>query len=166
MRYISAPWRDAYVRTVHTMKGCVLCRALKIGDDRKARILYRGRTCFIVLNKYPYVPGHLMIAPFRHLAVFERSNERLSAELADLLKLSLRVLKKTYAPQGFNIGMNLGRSAGAGVVDHYHLHVVPRWTGDSNFMPIVSRAKVVLEDLDTTFSRLVPHFQRMGRKGR
>ena len=107
-----------------------------------------------------------MIAPFRHTAAFERAPKPLTDEMADLLKLSLGVLKKAYRPQGFNIGMNLGRSAGAGVVDHFHLHVVPRWTGDSNFMPIVGGTKIVIEDLDATYARLAPLFRERRRARR
>lgn len=167
MQYISAPWRGRYVRQVPRKKGCIFCEAPRLGDDRASRILYRGRHNFIILNKFPYTPGHLMIAPYRHLAVFGRAPKEASDELADLLKLSLRVLKRAYKPQGFNAGMNLGRSAGAGVVDHYHLHVIPRWPGDSNFMPIVSQTRVVIEDLEMTYSRLAPLFEKeaAGRAG-
>jgi ATP adenylyltransferase len=142
------------------MKGCIFCDALKLGDDRKARILYRGKTHFIILNKFPYNPGHLMIAPYRHTAEIERTSPAASAELAELLKTAVRVLRAQYKPQGFNAGMNLGRSAGAGVTDHYHLHIVPRWTGDSNFMPLFGGTKIVIEDLDTTCERLSPLFEK------
>jgi ATP adenylyltransferase len=160
MKYISAPWRAKYVRQGPRKKGCVFCDAARLGDDRAARILYRGRHNFIILNKFPYTPGHLMIAPYRHLAVFSRAPKAASDELTDLLKLSLRVLGRAYRPQGFNAGMNFGRSAGAGVVDHYHLHVIPRWPGDSNFMPLVSQTRVVIEDLEMTYSKLAPLFAR------
>ncbi len=113
-----------------------------------------------MLNKYPYTPGHLMIAPYKHISSFERSKKETTDEMTDLLKLSLKVLKKNYQPHGFNTGMNLGRSAGAGVTDHFHLHVLPRWTGDSNFMPIVSRTKVIIEGLETTYERLFPLFEK------
>jgi ATP adenylyltransferase len=162
MEYISAPWREAYVKKVCRMRGCVFCRALRMKDDRAACILLRGRHNFIILNKFPYNPGHLMIAPYRHTASLERAPKETSDELAELLKLSLRVLKKSYRPQGFNAGLNLGRSAGAGVVHHYHLHVIPRWQGDSNFMPLVSRTRVVMEDLESAYRRLCPLFQRAG----
>lgn len=165
MKYIAAPWREAYVRNVDAQKGCVFCRAARCRDDGAARVLRRGRYAFVVLNKYPYLPGHLMIAPYKHLAVFERAPEALTDEMTTLLKLSLRALRKAYRPSGFNTGMNLGPSAGAGVAGHFHLHVVPRWTGDSNFMPVIGRTRIVLEDLDTTFARLRPLFSP-GRKGR
>jgi ATP adenylyltransferase len=164
MEYISAPWRGPYVRQVYRMRGCVFCRALKVRDDRSAHILHRGKYNFVLLNKFPYTPGHLMIAPFRHTASFDRVGKEASAEMASLLQLSLKILKKSVRPHGFNAGMNLGQSAGAGVVHHYHLHVIPRWHGDSNFMPLVSQTRVLIEDLDSTYDRLLPLFRREGRR--
>lgn len=160
MEYISAPWREEYVKKVCRMRGCIFCQALKIKNDKSAFILLRGKHNFIILNKFPYNPGHLMIAPFRHLASFDRAPKEASDEMADLLKVSLKVLRKNYRPHGFNAGMNLGRSAGAGVVDHYHLHVIPRWHGDSNFMPLVSQTRVLIEDLESTYERLRPLFHK------
>jgi len=163
MKYITAPWREEYVKSVCQMNECIFCQALKLKDDKKAFILYRGKHNFILLNKYPYTPGHLMIAPYNHIASFERTTKDSTDEMMDLLKISLKVLKKNYQPHGFNTGMNLGRSAGAGVVDHVHLHVLPRWTGDSNFMPIVGKTKVVIEGLRTSYDRLFPLFEREKR---
>jgi len=159
-RYITTPWRARYIRTAGRAKGCVLCNALKRRSDRKAYILHRGDAFFVILNKYPYTPGHLMIAPYRHTAAFERATPAEAAEMAELMQMALRVLRSRYRPDGFNIGMNLGRSAGAGVTEHYHLHVVPRWTGDSNFLPLVSGTRTVTEDLDTTYERLRPLFEK------
>ncbi len=130
MRYIAAPWRADYVRRGVAAKSCVFCEARKGRDDRGAGVLFRGRHHIVMLNKYPYTPGHLMIAPRRHVADFVEARPAERAELADLLQVALRVLGAAYGPQGFNTGMNLGASAGAGVAGHYHLHVVPRWTGD------------------------------------
>ena len=162
MRYMAAPWRSDYVRGVDkkTSAGCAFCRARALGDDRRARILHRGAQAFVIMNAYPYQSGHLMIAPLRHIAAFDRAPKALTDEMSDLVKMSLSVLKKAYRPQGFNVGMNLGRSAGAGIADHCHMHVVPRWRGDANFMPIVGRTKVVLEDLDATYDRLAPLFRK------
>lgn len=162
MRYIAAPWRGDYVRGVHKKPAarCVFCRAASLGDDRRARILLRGERAFVIMNAYPYQSGHVMIAPFPHTAAFARAPKALTDEMSDLLKLGLAVLEKAYRPQGFNVGMNLGRSAGAGVAEHFHLHIVPRWQGDSNFMPIVGRTKIVLEDLDATYDRLAPLFRK------
>ena len=146
------------------MERCVFCEAVKGRDDRRAGVLFRGRRNFVMLNKYPYTPGHLMIAPRRHLADFVAARPSERRELADLLQAALRILGAAYGPQGFNAGMNLGASAGAGVAGHYHLHVVPRWTGDSNFMPLVGATRVFIEDLDTTYKRLRPLFDEERRR--
>ncbi|MBN2409286.1 MAG: HIT domain-containing protein [Candidatus Aminicenantes bacterium] len=166
MEYITAPWRSDYVRSVCRLKGCIFCRALKLGDDRAAHILHRGKHNFVILNKFPYTPGHLMIAPFRHTAAFERASREANAELIGLLQLSLKTLKRAYHPHGFNAGINLGQSAGAGVVHHYHFHVIPRWHGDSNFMPLISGTRILTEDLECAYDRLLPLFQSDGRRPR
>jgi ATP adenylyltransferase len=160
MRYLTAPWRAEYVRKVLSLRRCIFCDALKAGNDRTAAVLFRGRRTFVMLNRYPYTPGHLMIAPFRHLADFTRARADEGAELFELLQVALRVLGRAYKPQGFNTGMNLGRSAGAGVTGHVHLHVIPRWTGDSNFMPLAGGTRVFIEDLEATYERLRPLFDR------
>lgn len=160
MEFIHAPWRKEYVRNLSKMSECIFCRALKMKNDKEAFILFRGQDNFVLLNKYPYTPGHLMIAPYKHLASFEKANKESTDEMTDILKLSLRILKEKYSPHGFNTGMNLGHSAGAGVADHFHLHLIPRWTGDSNFMPLVGKTKVVIEDIETTYDRLLPYFQK------
>ncbi|HOW84740.1 MAG TPA: HIT domain-containing protein [Candidatus Aminicenantes bacterium] len=165
MRYISATWRADYVRQAVPVKGCIFCQALKGRDDRATGLLLRGRRNFVMLNRYPYTPGHLMIAPRRHLADFAAAGPAERAELAELLRTALLVLRRAYGPQGFNAGMNLGASAGAGVAGHYHLHVVPRWTGDSNFMPLVGGTRVFIEDLDTTYRKLRPLFHPERRRG-
>ncbi len=167
MRYITAPWRADYVRKARHVKGCFFCDALAGGGRRGAGtpdILFRGRHNIIVLNKFPYTPGHLMIAPVRHLADFTRARPSEAAEMSELLQVALKVLAAAYEPQGFNTGMNLGRSAGAGVADHYHLHVIPRWTGDSNFMPLVAETRVFIEDLETARRRLFPLFEKERRR--
>ena len=140
------------------MKECIFCRALNVKDDKKSYILHRGDYNFIILNKYPYNPGHLMIAPFKHLDSIEKSEVKSAIEMTDLLRMTLSLLRKHYKPQGFNTGMNIGRCAGAGVVDHYHLHIIPRWVGDSNYMPIIGKTKIVIEDLHTTYDQLLPLF--------
>lgn len=159
-RYITTPWRERYIRTAGRAKDCVLCAALSRRSDRAARILFRGDAHFLILNKYPYTPGHLMIAPYRHTAAFERATPDEAAELARLAQMAMRVLRAHYRPDGFNAGMNLGRCAGAGVTEHYHLHIVPRWSGDSNFLPLVGGTRTFVEDLDTTYKRLRPLFEK------
>lgn len=159
MEYISAPWRAKYVKNAFKMKECIFCQVLKEKNDPENYILYRGTDNFIILNRYPYTPGHLMIAPYKHIDSCEKASNESCYEMMDLLKLSIKNLRQYYNPQGFNTGMNIGRSAGAGVADHYHLHVIPRWTGDSNFMPLIGQTKVVLESLDKTYNQLVGLFQ-------
>lgn len=154
MEYINAPWRARYVREIAKTKGCVFCRALELKDDTEAFILHRARHNFVILNKYPYTPGHLMIAPLQHLDSPEKASRAASHELWDIQVLCLKILRSHYRPQGFNMGMNLGKCAGAGITDHYHIHVIPRWPGDSNFMPLVGETRVVIETLETTFAQL------------
>ncbi|MGB9863898.1 MAG: HIT family protein [Candidatus Saccharicenans sp.] len=164
MKYIAAPWRRTYVQKSLKMKKCVFCEALKKKDDAETLILYRGEHNFIILNRFPYTNGHLMIAPYRHLAAFEKASRPVAEEATRLVQLVIRILKKCYAPHGFNVGLNLGHSAGAGVADHYHIHVVPRWTGDANFMPVIGETRVFCEDLLTTYQRLKPYFDREQKK--
>ena len=160
MEYITAPWREEYVKSVFKMKGCIFCHALKQEKDKECFVLYRGNHNFILLNKYPYTPGHLMIAPYKHLDSIELAEKKSSEEIMGLLKKCLGILREQYKPHGFNTGMNIGHSAGAGVADHYHLHIIPRWIGDSNFMPLVGKTKVVLRDLHSTYDQLLTHFQK------
>lgn len=164
MDYITAPWREEYVKEVFKMKECIFCRALEQKTDRECFILLRGKHNFVLLNKYPYNPGHLMIAPYKHLSSIELAESESSGEMMELLRKCLSILKKHYKPQGFNTGMNIGHSAGAGVADHYHMHIIPRWIGDSNFMPLVGKTKVVLNDLHTTYDDLLDHFQHEREK--
>jgi len=161
MKYMAAPWRADYVKKVSGIKECVFCLTQKSDNDKDVHILYRGRYNFIMLNKYPYNSGHLMIAPFSHCDSIEKADKYSSDEMMDLVKSTLSILREHYNPQGFNTGMNIGRSSGAGVESHYHLHIIPRWIGDSSFMPIIGKTKMVIEDLDTTYSDLKPIFTRI-----
>lgn len=160
MKYITAPWREEYVKKAAKMTECIFCLAIQSKEDRDAHILFRGDQNFIILNRYPYTPGHLMIAPYKHIDSIEKADKHMTDEMTDLLKLSLKILRQHYRPQGFNTGMNIGRSAGAGVADHYHLHVIPRWTGDSNFMPLIGQTKVVIEDVDSSYDKLADLFHK------
>jgi len=158
MKYITAPWREEYVKKAFKMTECIFCQALQTEKDKETFILHRAKHNFLILNRYPYTPGHLMIAPYAHLDSIEKAKKEITDEMVDLLKLSLSVLRKTYRPHGFNTGMNIGHSAGAGVADHYHLHIIPRWTGDANFMPLIGKTKVVIEDIETTYEKLKSKF--------
>lgn len=153
MKYLSAPWRWSFISGLKRERGCVFCRALQ-GDDENALVLHRGSDFFVILNKYPYSTGHLMIAPNLHLDSPEHLAPSGLQEMWALSQRSLRALRSAYQPEGFNIGMNLGQAAGAGVKDHFHLHVVPRWPGDANFMPIVSGTRVASYDLQQVFRTL------------
>jgi len=164
MKYVAAPWRRTYVQKALKMKKCVFCEALKQKNEADALILFRGQHNFIILNRFPYTTGHLMIAPYRHLAAFEKAPRPVVEEAVSLVQLVIRILKKCYKPHGLNIGLNLGHSAGAGVAGHFHIHVVPRWTGDANFMPVIGETRIFCEDLQTTYNRLKPYFDREQQK--
>lgn len=142
-------------------KGCIFCTKPASGDDQASLILHRGRTCFVMLNLYPYNTGHLMISPYRHVAELEGLEDGEREELMLLTVLSVRVIKEVMRPQGFNLGMNLGKVAGAGYDQHLHMHVVPRWQGDTNFMPVVAEAKVMPESVEENYRRLREGFSRI-----
>jgi len=154
-----SPWRHEYIASSggagSDSSGCVFC-ALQAdpGRDERNFILHRAAHSFIVLNKYPYISGHLLIVPYQHVADLDAVSKETTDELMDLTKRSQTALREAYHPQGFNIGMNLGHSAGAGIVGHLHIHILPRWTGDTNFMTTVGEARVLSEDLSTTLSKL------------
>ena len=138
---------------------CVFCLAHQNpDDDAKNFVLFRGQSNFIILNRYPYISGHLMIAPNAHLSEFDSAPKATTDEMTDLAKYCQSALREVYKPDGFNFGMNLGRAAGAGIADHYHLHILPRWAGDTNFISTVSNTRVLSEDLETTFRKLKPKF--------
>jgi ATP adenylyltransferase len=148
-----APWRLEYIRSADEQPGCVFCTAAA-ADDATGLVVHRGVRAFVLLNKYPYASGHLMVAPYRHVGEFGDVSDEEALELHRLAATGIAVLAQTMQPQGFNLGWNLGRIAGAGVVDHVHEHVVPRWAGDTNFMPVLADVKVMPEHLDETRRRL------------
>jgi ATP adenylyltransferase len=148
-----APWRIEYIRQRKDVE-CVLCTAPANLDDESTRILFRGRLNFIIMNAYPYSPGHLMVAPFRHTADLEAITPEESAEHHELVKLGIALLRRAAHPDGFNVGLNLGRVAGAGLDQHLHTHIVPRWLGDTNFMPVLSGTRVLSESLSSMYGRL------------
>lgn len=164
MHYLWAPWRMDYI-SGEKKRGCFLCRKLKEKKDRKNLILYQGEHVFVVMNRYPYNNGHLMIVPKRHSLDLEQLGDKESKELFDLLRVSIKVLKGCFHPHGFNIGINIGRVGGAGE-DHLHLHIVPRWAGDTNFMPVIGETKVVPEYLQKTYQRLHSAFSNLPGKKR
>jgi ATP adenylyltransferase len=141
-----APWRLEYIEQADEQEGCIFCRAAE-RDDEAGLVVHRGAAAFVVLNKFPYASGHFMVAPLRHVGEFAELEDGEVLELHRLASQGMGALAQTYSPQGFNLGWNLGRIAGAGVTGHVHLHVVPRWAGDTNFMPVLADVKVLPEHL-------------------
>jgi ATP adenylyltransferase len=154
-----APWRLEYIQQADELEGCVFCLAAA-GEDEETLVVHRGVHAFALLNKFPYASGHLMVAPYRHLAEFGLLSDEEALELHRLAEGGMAALAETFAPQGYNVGWNLGRIAGAGIVDHVHLHVVPRWAGDTNFMPVLADVKVLPEHLSETRAKLAAAWPR------
>ncbi|MEZ0394637.1 MAG: HIT domain-containing protein [Desulfurococcaceae archaeon] len=144
------PWRFEYVRSASKAEVCLFC-ALQRKEDEEALIVHRGRHSFVVMNAFPYNTGHLMIAPYRHVGSLEALSEEELSELVMLVAKSLRVLRVAFNPDGFNVGVNIGRAAGAGVPDHVHVHVVPRWTGDNNFIAVLTQTKTLPMALEEAY---------------
>lgn len=162
MQRLWSPWRNSYVTRATGDEGCVFCEALE-RDSGRALIVGEGTACFVILNLYPYNSGHLMVVPRRHVGTLAALQAAELTELAELTRRAEIALTEAYQPQGLNIGMNLGQPAGAGVLDHLHVHLVPRWTGDTNFMSVVGNVRVLPEELSQTADRLRPIFARLSR---
>lgn len=156
MKQLWAPWRMTYIRgeSEVPVSGCVFCLPEEAQEDAGRLVLHRGECAFVIMNKYPYTNGHLMVAPYRHTADPATLSEAEALEMHRLMVLSRQVLQETSAPHGFNIGMNLGQIAGAGVADHLHLHLVPRWSGDTNFMPVFADVRIIPQHLEETCQML------------
>lgn len=156
-----SPWRAKYVASGIDSQSpsCVFCRLAEDSkNDESNLVIYRGIHNFVALNLYPYITGHLLIVPYQHLAELDSAAKEITDELMDLTKRSETALRKVYSPAGFNVGMNLGSAAGAGIVDHFHLHILPRWSGDTNFMTTIAESRVIPESLETTYSKLRDKF--------
>jgi len=156
MEHLWAPWRIEYIQNIRKteQKGCLLCRKPQEENDEASLILYRGKANFVMLNAFPYNPGHLMVAPYRHLADLQSLTDEEAKEHFALIKKGTALLTKVLNPAGFNIGLNLGRVGGAGIEGHLHTHVVPRWEGDTNFMPVLGDTRVVSQALADTYRKL------------
>jgi ATP adenylyltransferase len=155
MKHLWAPWRIQYIKAT-PRDGCIFCTLPAERRDRENHILHRGSLAFVMLNRFPYTSGHLMVVPYRHVADLDTLNDEEALELFHLTTAAMGAIRQSYGPEGFNIGVNIGRAAGAGIIDHVHLHVVPRWVGDTNFMPVLGEVKVLPEDLGASYDRLVP----------
>ena len=153
MRYIFAPWRIEYIK-MEKPEGCIFCILPEERRDEENLILYRGKHAFVIMNNYPYNPGHVMVAPYRHVANLEDLSNEEWNEIHQLVKIMIGAIRKAMNPHGFNIGINLGRVAGAGVEGHIHVHIVPRWNGDTNFMPVIGDTKVIPQALRDTYAEL------------
>jgi ATP adenylyltransferase len=159
MQNLFTPWRYAYLSAGRRVRGCIFCRAARSVDDASSLVVFRGRFNFIILNRYPYNSGHLMVVPYAHVGDLARGTP---GQLREMMVLAARcetVLKQVYSIHGLNLGMNLGSPAGAGIRGHLHLHLVPRWNGDTNFMTVVGRTRVTPEDLEVTRGKLASRFR-------
>jgi ATP adenylyltransferase len=154
MDYLWTPWRYAYVTTGIKISGCIFCDLPKLGNDEEARIVHRGRHCFIILNTFPYTAGHSMVVPFEHLDELQKLPVETAHEMIELSQKMERVLRQLYSPDGINLGMNIGKAAGAGVAAHVHMHVLPRWVADSNFVSVVGETRILPESLEATYQRI------------
>lgn len=155
MEFLWSPWRYDYIASVgRTPSSCVFCVDKDPGRDAERLILFRGKHSFVILNLFPYTSGHLMIAPYVHIGALAQATPEQTSEMMTLSQRAISALQRLYHPEGFNMGMNLGQCAGAGVRDHIHMHVVPRWIGDSNYMTVLGETRVLPEDLRTTYQRL------------
>jgi ATP adenylyltransferase len=157
MEHIWAPWRIRYIQK-GKVEGCILCDKPKENKDVANYILHRGSKNFVILNSYPYNPGHLMVAPYRHVDSLEKLTDEELHEHYEMVRHSLEVLREVFKPGGFNVGMNLGRVAGAGIDDHIHTHIVPRWAGDTNFMPVMDDVRVIPQALAECYEQLKGKF--------
>lgn len=153
MDYLWTPWRYAYISGAANIEGCIFCELPKRSDE-EARIVHRDKNCFIILNSFPYATGHLMIVPNEHLDQLQKLPAESAQEMMSLAQKMEGVLRAVYKPDGINLGMNIGRAAGAGVTGHVHLHMLPRWIADANFMTVVGETRIIPEDLGTTWKRL------------
>ena len=158
MDYLWSPWRYRYVSHEVPEQGCIFCAMVQESADERNFVLYRGVNNFVLLNLYPYTSGHLMIAPYAHIGELSLADDATWMEMASLTRKAEQALRQTYRPEGINLGMNLGKSAGAGIADHIHMHVLPRWHADSNFMTTIGETRVLPEALEDTYRKLKPLF--------
>jgi ATP adenylyltransferase len=160
MEQIWAPWRMEYIRREKTDE-CIFCTLPQQDKDRENYILHKGPTCFVIMNIFPYNTGHIMVVPYRHLNCLTLLDNEEIAEKTQLTQKCLTILREQFSPEGFNVGMNIGKAGGAGFDEHIHTHIVPRWNGDTNFMPVLADTKVHPEHLQKTYEKLLSEFQKL-----
>jgi len=153
MEKIFAPWRIRYILSPKP-KECIFCTYPKLNDDKKSLIVYRGKKCYIIMNRNPYNPGHVMVCPYRHVSTPEDLEKSEMIESMSLVALFIKAARRAFNPDGFNVGINIGKVAGAGIEEHLHIHVVPRWQGDTSFMPVLSDVQVIPEALEETYEKI------------
>jgi ATP adenylyltransferase len=155
---IWAPWRLRYVKDANKSDECIFCTKPSEGDDRGTLIVHRGERCFVILNLFPYTNGHLMVAPFEHAGRYQDLPAETTAEMTALAQQAMNRIEEVYEPEGFNVGLNQGRVAGAGIEGHIHLHVVPRWAGDNNYMPVIADTRVMPQSLEESYDAMLGGF--------
>jgi ATP adenylyltransferase len=160
MQTLWAPWRMGYIEAPQK-KGCIFCDEPKESSDKENYILYRGKLSFVMMNLYPYNNGHLMVSPYKHISSLTKLEKEDLIDLTLLTQASLQVLEKAFKPDGFNVGVNIGKTAGAGFADHVHIHIVPRWEGDTSFMSVLAETKVIPESLNSTYEKLITLFKEV-----
>jgi ATP adenylyltransferase len=158
MDYLFTPWRYAYITGANAADGCLFCGLLKAKDDEKSLIVHRAEHCFVMLNAFPYTSGHAMIVPYEHVDELSKLSQPFAQEIMALTQRLEGILRELYRPDGVNLGMNIGKAAGAGVASHIHMHILPRWFGDVNFMSSIGETRVLPEDLQTTYKKLRSKF--------
>ncbi len=163
MNKLWAPWRMEYL-VGERPDYCVFCQGPSENNDRQNLILYRGKDVFVIMNRYPYTNGHLMVVPYAHKSDLAEMSDEILLETFQLLKYSQTVLRESVHPEGFNVGLNLGKAGGAGIHEHLHFHIVPRWSGDTNFMPVVGDCRVISEHLSDTYDRMLPYYQKLVKR--
>jgi len=161
MDYLWSPWRMKYIMEKEKSTECVFCDALSQQKDEDYLILHRGKNAFIMLNRFPYTSGHLMVLPNNHVPSYENLDQDTRSEIMELLNLVTHVVRATYHPQGFNVGVNIGEDAGAGIAPHVHFHLVPRWRGDTNFMPVTANTRVLPEEVEESYRRIKQVWDRL-----
>ena len=163
-RPLWAPWRSEYVEGEHGSRACIFCEPESPKPDRERLILHRGRHVFVLLNRYPYAAGHLMVAPYAHAAKLAQLDAEARTELVTRLAQSAEILEASFACEGLNVGANLGKAAGAGFADHLHFHLVPRWSGDVNFMTSIGELRVIPSHIERSYDQLLPAFAGLGAR--
>jgi ATP adenylyltransferase len=163
MDHLWTPWRSTYMEAKKEPGACIFCDAARDPSmDEQTLVVFRGQLCFVILNRYPYTSGHLMIVPYEHVARLNETSRKASGEMMDLARRAEQVLERAYRPDGLNMGLNIGTAAGAGIAQHVHLHMLPRWSGDANFMTTVGQARIIPEALEETYRKLRAGFAEAG----